>query len=150
MNRLSLKLLIIISFIPLSLMGQGLDDSFNISASGIMVQKLRISLIAENVSNISVFEVEETGLPYQKQYPVIRPYNGGARVTEIAKSDEPFMRYFDPAAPQTDKNGFYYFPNVNLPDEMVNLAFSESMYNANLNVLKTVKSMYQTTIDALK
>lgn len=135
---------------PLMSFAQGLDDSFQISASGIIVQKVRISLIAENISNISVFQVEETGLPYQKQYPVIKPAKYGARITEIAKSDEPFTRYYDPAAPQTDKNGFYYFPNVNLPDEMVNLTFSESMYQANINVLKTVKSMYQTTIDALK
>ena len=50
MKFIMVKVTFIISFLLTTLYSQGLDDSFNISASGIMVQKLRISLIAENIS----------------------------------------------------------------------------------------------------
>ena len=48
------------------------------------------------------------------------------------------------------ENGFFYYPNVNLPDEMTNLNYTEAMYEANVSAFKTGKAMYQAAIDALK
>lgn len=132
------------------LFGQGLDDALRFSSSGIMVQKLRLSIIAQNLANLTTLKVEETGLPYQKQYPVIKASPDGVRITSIEKSTEPFGKYFDGAVPQSDENGFFYYPNVNLPDEMMNMTYTEAIYEANIAAFKTTKALYQSAIDALK
>ncbi|NBV41150.1 hypothetical protein EBR96_00040 [bacterium] len=130
--------------------GQGVDNAMQYSTTGLMVQKLRMSLIAQNIANISTLKVAETGLPYQKQFAIIESTADGVRVKSIEKSNEPFGRYFDPAVPQSDENGFFYYPNVNLPDEMTNMTYTEAMYEANITAFKTSKALYQAAIDALK
>ena len=124
-----------------SLIGLGLDDSFMYSSAGIVAQKIRLSTIAQNIANVSTLKVEETGLPYQKQYVVLQPGPKGVRVASIEKSEEPFGKYFDPLVPQSDEYGFWYFPNVNLPDEMAVMSFTETMFEANMATLKTTKSL---------
>ncbi|MFC1751940.1 flagellar basal body rod protein FlgC [Thermoproteota archaeon] len=129
---------------------QGLDDAFEISASGMLTQKIRITLIAENIANMSSLKDEETGLPYQRQYAVIEPTAKGVRVSSIEKSKEPFGKYFDPSVPQADEDGYFYYPNVTIPEEMVNLTYSEAIFEANVACFKTTKAIYQSTIDVLK
>lgn len=135
---------------PSFIFGLGLDDALMYSTSGIVAQKIKLSITAENIANVSTLKVEETGLPYQKQYVVLDAGPKGVEVKSIEKSTEPFGKYFDPSVPQSDEYGFWYFPNVNLPDEMAVLTFTESMFEANMSAMKTTKSLYQTTIDALK
>lgn len=133
-----------------SLCAQGLDDAFRYASSGLIAQKVRLSLVAQNLANVSTLEVAGTGLPYQKKYAVLEPSSEGVRISSIENSNEPFARYFDSAVPQSDEYGFTNIPNVNIPEEMVVMVYSETMYEANLSVLKTTKSLYQSTIDALK
>jgi flagellar basal-body rod protein FlgC len=130
--------------------GQGLDDAMRFSSTGILVQKMRLSIIAQNLANLTTLKVEETGLPYQKQYAVVKSSPNGVRISSIEKSTEPFAKYFDEAVPQSDENGFFYYPNVNLPDEMMNMTYTEAIYEANIAAFKTTKALYQSAIDALK
>jgi flagellar basal-body rod protein FlgC len=129
---------------------QTLGDAFDISASGIVAQKIRLTIIAENVANITTLKDEATGLPYQKQYAVLEPSPKGVRISAVEKSNEPFGKYFDPDLPQADESGYYYHPNVDLPIEMVNLNYTELVYDANISVFKSTKTMYQQAIDILK
>lgn len=46
---------------------QTLEDAMDINTSGIMVQRLRMTIVAENLANIMTLKDEETGLPYQKK-----------------------------------------------------------------------------------
>ncbi|MCP4049195.1 MAG: flagellar basal body rod protein FlgC [bacterium] len=129
---------------------QGLVDSFDITTSGIIVQKMRLNVIAENVANITTLRDEETGVPYQKRFVVLRPSEKGVQIESIEKSTEPFGKYFDPSYPGTDSDGYYYYPNISLPDEMVNLNYTEMVYEANVSVFKSSKAMYQQALDIIK
>ena len=129
---------------------QTMDSALDASASGMIAQKIRLGIIAQNVANVTTLKVDETGLPYQKQYAVLEPYKGGVRVKSIEKSKEPFLPYSDGAVPQAGDNGFEYWPNVSLPDEMINMSYTEVMYEANVTCFKTTKALYQATIDILK
>ncbi|MGE4169401.1 MAG: flagellar basal body rod protein FlgC [Candidatus Margulisiibacteriota bacterium] len=131
------------------LLAQGLDDAFKISMSGIAVQKFRLRLIAENIANVATLKTE-TGLPYQKQYAVLQQHKFGVRVLRVEKSNEPFPMYPDGAVIQADDGGFVHWPNVNLPDEYVDLAFTEAMFEANVTAYKSAKAMYQQTLEILK
>ncbi len=128
---------------------QGLEDAFRISASGIVAQKFRLRLIAENMANLVTFKTE-TGLPYAKKIAVMESTPYGVRVARVDRSTTPFPKYFDPDLPQADAGGFFYLPNVNLPDEYIDLAFTENMYEANIAAFKTTKTMYQQALEMLK
>lgn len=122
-----------------------------INTSGVLAQRLRMTVVAENLANLMTLKDEETGLPYQKKYVVLQSSGfSGVRVSSIERSKEPFGRYFDPAVPQSDEDGYFYLPNTNMPNEMVVLKHSEAMFDANINAFKLSKAMYQTAIEILK
>ena len=127
-----------------------LDDAMDINISGIIAQRFKMTIVAENIANLMTLKDEETGLPYQKKYVELEASDIGVKVTGVERSTEPFSRYFDPAAPQSDENGYFYLPNVNMPNEMITLKYTEAMYEANVNAFKLTKSMYQSTIELLK
>lgn len=131
-------------------LGLGLDEAMNHSATGLVAHRIRMNLIAQNIANLTTFKVEETGLPYQKQYAVFQQFEGGVRVQSIEKSKAPFLKQWDPDVPQADENGYVYYTNVNLPEEMAHMNLTESLYEANISAFKTTKTMYQATIDAMK
>ncbi len=144
---------IIISLIllsPIAAQLSTLEDAFQINMSGIVSQRMKMTMTAENVANLMTLKDEETGLPYQKKYLVLEASDIGVKVVDIERSTEPFSRYFDPAAPQSDEDGYFYLPNVNMPNEMVTLKHTEAMYEANINAFKLTKAMYQSTMELLK
>lgn len=131
-------------------MAQTLEDAMMINTSGILAQRFKMTIIAENVANLMTLKDEETGLPYQKKYVVLEAASRGVKIASIERSTEPFSKYFDPAAPQADEDGYFYLPNVNMPNEMVTLKHSEAMFEANVNAFKLSKAMYQTSIELMK
>lgn len=141
---------IILMFISSVLTAQSLEDAMMINTSGILAQRFKMTIIAENVANLMTLKDEETGLPYQKKYVVLEAGQRGVKIASVERSTEPFSKYFDPAAPQADEDGYFYLPNVNMPNEMVTLKHSEAMFEANVNAFKLSKAMYQTSIELMK
>ena len=141
-------LMVLSSFISAQL--HSLEDAMGINLSGILAQRFKMTIVAENIANLMTLKDEETGLPYQKKYVVLEASDLGVKVADIARSTEPFGKYFDPAAPQSDENGYFYLPNVNMPNEMVTLKHTEAMYEANINAFKLSKAMYQSATELLK
>ena len=45
-----------------------LDDAMAINLSGILTQRLKMTVVAENIANLMTLKDDETGLPYQKKY----------------------------------------------------------------------------------
>jgi flagellar basal-body rod protein FlgC len=150
MKRLLISSLMLLISVPLSAQFNTLEDAFQINMSGIISQRMRMTMTAENIANLMTLKDEETGLPYQKKYLVLEASDIGVKVVDIERSTEPFSRYFDPAAPQSDEDGYFYLPNVNMPNEMVTLKHTEAMYEANINAFKLTKAMYQSTMELLK
>ena len=147
-----MKRLFTVCFIlwPALVFAQGLDSAFRFNSSGIIVQKVRMAIIAENVANLTTLKVEETGLPYQKKYAMVISTKDGAKIDKVERSPIPFGKYWDPTVPQSDENGFFYYPNVNMPDEMINMTYTEAVLEANFATFKTTKSLYQSAIDTFK
>ncbi len=150
MKTIYTLMLLLFLISPVYLPGQTLDDAMSINMSGIIAQRLKMTIIAENVANLMTLKDESTGLPYQKKYVSLEASDMGVRILGVERSQEPFGRYFDPAVPQADENGYFYLPNVNMPHEMITLKHTESMFDANINAFKLSKAMYQTAIELLK
>lgn len=145
------KLILLLLLIATPSFAQTLEDAMMINTSGVLAQRMRMTVIAENLANLMTLKDEETGLPYQKKYVVLQAAGlNGVQIQSVERSTEPFGRYFDPAVPQADEDGYFYLPNTNMPNEMIVLKHSESMFDANINAFKLSKAMYQTSIELLK
>ena len=153
------SLFIFVALISFSgIQAQNIETALESSTSGIITQRIRLGIIAENVANVSTMKVEETGEPYRKKFAQIEAYKHGVRVKAIGQSNEPFFAYPDSSTPQSTKakeydsnnSGALLHSNVSLPEEMLNLTYTEVMYEANVTCFKTSKTLYQSTIDMMK
>lgn len=145
-----MKFLIFIVFVLcLQLKAQTYNDCLTFAGNGMLVQKYRLKVIAENIANVST-HMTDRGEPYRKKIPLVVPDEKGAKVAGIAESQAPFGKVYDPSHVFSDKNGFLYTPNFELNDEMVNLAYTNLVYEGNTTAFKSCKQMFQNTLELLK
>jgi flagellar basal-body rod protein FlgC len=139
----------------------GILDILKISASGLKAQRTRMEVIASNLANVHTTRTEDGG-PYMKKEVVFgttevsetRKFDkilservDGVKVDEIASSNKPFERVYDPGHPDADQEGYVTFPNVNLMEEMADMISATRAYEANINVVNTTKEMFIKTLD---
>lgn len=143
-------------------------QSFEISASGLTAERLRMDVIAGNIANAQTTRTADGG-PYRRRAVVLaeragadfatflanrggpggRPENaasGGVRATAIAADPRPFKTKFDPSHPDADASGFVRLPNVDVVTEMVDLITASRGYEANVTALNAFKSMAERAL----
>jgi flagellar basal-body rod protein FlgC len=139
--------------------------AFNISASGLTAERLRMEVVANNIANAAVTRTPEGG-PYRRKDVVfetamsdegIGPHGpsassglAGVRAIGIVEDTSEFIRKYDPGHPDSDPDGFVTLPNVNLPIEMVNLITASRAYEANLKAAQQFVNMNQAALSVLK
>ncbi len=137
--------------------------SFNrisdIAASGMSAQRLRVQLIAANIANSETTRTEDGG-PYRRKDAVFKVQSmgkaadgmplTGVRVAEVVTSKEPFMTKYDPNHPDAGPDGGVAFPNVNPVEEMVNLTGATRAFDANVAVVRAVRTMSLSAQDLLR
>lgn len=132
---------------------------YDIAASGLSAQRLRVQLIASNVANAETTRTPDGG-PFRRKearfevaglgaLPDGTPLNG-VKVREVRKSQEPFPSRFEPGHPDADGEGLVRYPNVNPVVEMVDLTEASRSYEANVAVVRSVRAMSQAALDLLR
>lgn len=126
----------------------GIFSGFNISASALTAQRLRMDVIANNLANIETTRTPEGG-PYQRQIPVFVPREErqGVNVAALLRDPSPFKQVYDPSHPDADEDGYLLLPNVDLVKEMVDMIGASRAYEANITALNTAKEMAQRALD---
>ena len=128
--------------------------AFQISASGMYAQRIRMNTIASNLANYESFK--QTGEPFTKLEVVFEAvynperYQKGevpVRVKEIRESDAPYKIIFDPDHPMADDQGYVRLPNVELAKEMADMISAMRSYEANLNAFNLTREIANTTIE---
>lgn len=137
----------------------GLENALDISTSGVIAQTMRMEVIAENVANVDTIRTEK-GTPYRKKTAILRPVEyfsasnvqrnllSGVRVAEII--EEKFTsanRVYDPSHPEANKDGYVYYPNIDITKELVEMTESSGAFEANLTVYNTTKAMMQASLE---
>lgn len=134
----------------------GSFSSFDVSASGIYAQRVRLDIIAENVANAEATRTAEGG-PYRRQRVAFKAAyddamgsgNGvkGVEVDGVVEDPTDFRTVLDPGHPDADANGYVRMPNVNVVEEMVDMISATRAYEANVTALNAAKSMIASAID---
>lgn len=145
-----------------------LSNSFDISASALTAQRLRMDVIASNIANSDVTRarfVDGRWEPYRRKMVVMEPVNvennfknalnralnqetgQGVKVTRIVNDRSPYKRVYDPTHPDADENGYVLLPNVDILKEMVDMIAATRSYEANVTALNASKAMFMKALE---
>ena len=140
---------------------------FDISASGMSAQRVRMDIAAENIANIDTTRTVNGGA-YRRKNVVLESYGNrtfdqvlrdatmnrgftsqkaGARVSEIIEDDREFKKIYNPEHPDADEQGYVNMPNVDLLKETVDSMSATRSYEANVTALNAMKLMAQKALE---
>lgn len=136
-------------------------DAFNISASGLVSERLRLDTISNNIANINTTRTPQGG-PYRRQQVIFqealnnslwspggRATGAGVRSVGIVEDQAPPIMVYDPSHPDANAQGYVAMPNINIVKEMVDLVSASRAYEANVTALNAAKSMAMRALDIL-
>jgi flagellar basal-body rod protein FlgC len=130
--------------------------AFDVSASALTAQRVRLETIASNIANIdSVLGPNGKPAPYRRLYPVFQPQRTssggvGVGVSSIEQDGSAFKEFFEPWNTRAkDDRGYVKYPNVDLATEQVNALETTRAYEANVTAIETTKSMISATLRVL-
>lgn len=147
----------------------GMFDSFNIAATGLTSQRLRMDLISNNISNAGTTRTPEGG-PYIRKRAIFSPIDirpnykspmvpdrleatsgRGVRVVKIEDDKAPGRLVYDPTHPDAvqigPKKGYVEMPNVNIVMEMTDMISASRSYEANVQIVNNAKAMFNKALD---
>ena len=138
-------------------------SSFNISASGMTAQRLRLDVAAENIANIETTRTENGG-PYRRKMVVLeegtdssfadvfRRASGessayGVKATAVIDDVTELKPVYDPEHPDADADGYVWMPNVDLVEETTDAMAATRSYEANITAYNALKLMAQRALE---
>lgn len=131
-----------------------MTDAISIALTGLRAQNQRLAVAANNIANANT-----TGVLPTQQSPASTVYKplsvsqialaAGGVITTVNESPAGYSPAYDPSNIYANEQGVVAAPNVDLPQEIVNILETKSLFKANLAVLKTQNEMLGDLIDTL-
>ena len=132
-----------------------LSSAINAAASALSVERTRIEAAVSNLANAESTR-SANGQPYRRRDVVLRaePVESfdaalgrstatGVKVAAVVEDQSEFRRRYEPSHPDADKDGFVALPNVDAPQEMVDMIGAARAYQANLAAIGIIREMVQ-------
>lgn len=132
---------------------------FDIAGSGMSAQSLRLNTTASNMANANTVSssAEQT---YRARHAVFAPMMQdamretmaapgqgpapvGVQVLGIVEDARPLQPRYEPANPMADEDGYVFYPNVDIVEEMTNMISASRAFQANVEVLTAARTMMQ-------
>jgi flagellar basal-body rod protein FlgC len=138
-----------------------LANVFDIAGMGMSAQSIRLNTTASNLANAQAASsnIDEV---YRARHPVFETMrmdmmannNGsmptladdasmGMRVTGLVESDAPLVRRYEPNHLKADEEGYVYYPNVNVVEEMADMISASRSFQVNVELMNSAKQMMQ-------
>jgi flagellar basal-body rod protein FlgC len=145
-----------------------ITNGFDISASALTAQRLRMDVISSNIANAETTRAKFVNgryEPYKRKMVVLEPMssfsdilnerlNGaasggslGVKAARIEEDNTPAKLVYDPTNPDADENGYVKMPNVDITKEMVDMISASRSYEANVTALNATKSMFVKALE---
>ena len=133
----------------------GIDST----SSALNAERIRMDVVSQNIANVNTTR-GLNGKPYARQQVVfeavlkdqLKPSGTpgsdpqGVRVASIETARRPPRLVYQPGHADADANGMVAMPNINIYEEMVDLMAASRSYEANLDAVKTARSMALQTL----
>ena len=136
-------------------MGGGAFSSFDISASGMTAERVRMNVIAHNIANVETTRTQQGGA-YKRRLVVfeevladaqsrldglIGDVGAGVRVVGYGQDARPGRMEHRPGHPDADEDGMVEMPNVDYIEEMMDMMTAMRGYEANVMAIGAAKQM---------
>jgi flagellar basal-body rod protein FlgC len=139
------------------------STGLRISSSGLTAQRMRMNAIASNMANVNTTRTPEGG-PYRRKdvvfeaMPEMRNFGEvlsaepdkslqRVQVTDVAVDRGAPIPKYEPNHPDADENGYVYYPNINIMEEMVNMIQANRSYEANISAMQANKDMASAALE---
>ncbi|MEJ2669943.1 MAG: flagellar basal body rod protein FlgC [Gammaproteobacteria bacterium] len=141
----------------------GLNTIFDIAASGMSAQSIRMNTLSSNLANAESVS-SNSNETYRAKHPIFSTAytqalspgyffgdeNGGAgqgvEVVDIIESQAPLQLRYQPDHPMADEAGYVAYPNVNVVEEMADMISASRSFQNNVDVLDTAKTLLSRVI----
>ncbi|TXR53234.1 flagellar basal body rod protein FlgC [Reinekea thalattae] len=140
-----------------------LGNIFDISGSGMNAQSIRLNTTASNLANAQsvsssidetyrarkpIFQNIHTDILDRSLVPVDLEHDvgKGVKVAAIVEKDTPLEMRYEPSHPFANEEGYVYYPNVNVVEEMADMMSAQRSFTINVEVFNTAKTLMQKTL----
>ena len=136
-----------------------LSAAISASASALNVQRTRIEVAVSNIANAESTRGPD-GQPYRRRDVVLAPQAMGTfdealgqagamgvKVDAVVQDATPFRRRYEPSHPDADASGFVSLPNIDTPQEMVDMLGAARGYQANLAAISMIRELVAKALD---
>ncbi|KIH82257.1 flagellar basal body rod protein FlgC [Pseudomonas batumici] len=141
-----------------------LSSVFNIAGTGMSAQTTRLNTVASNIANAETVSssMDQT---YRARHPVFATMfqNGqgqtdnslfqsqdgagaGVQVMGVVEDPSNLEARYEPNHPAADANGYVYYPNVNVVQEMADMISASRSFQTNADIMSTAKTMMQKVL----
>ncbi|MBI4578006.1 MAG: flagellar basal body rod protein FlgC [Planctomycetes bacterium] len=124
-------------------------STFDVSASALVAERVRMNVIAQNVANAhTTRDPDGRPNPYRRKFVIFQqgvPEKGdrqrGVSVLDIRQDPSALRAEYDPHHPDADEKGYVQMPNVTPLVEMVDYIEATRAYEANVSVIELTKAI---------
>ncbi|WP_020209444.1 flagellar basal body rod protein FlgC [Gilvimarinus chinensis] len=140
-----------------------LANIFDVAGTGMNAQSLRLNTTASNLANAQS-AASSAGEVYRSRQPVFAALardamseglaidgadqraSAGVQVMGIVESDAPYEQRYEPNHPLADEDGYVFYPNVNVVEEMTNMISASRSFQVNVEVMNAARQMAQRVL----
>jgi flagellar basal-body rod protein FlgC len=136
-----------------------LSRAIDASASALNAQRARMEVAVSNLANAESSHGPD-GQPYRRRDIVLsaspiesfdsalgRANAVGVKVAAVLEDTQPSRRRYEPSHPDADKEGFVSMPNVDVPEEMVDMLGAARAYQANLTAISVINETIRKALE---
>jgi flagellar basal-body rod protein FlgC len=136
-----------------------LNAAIGASASALDAERARLEAAMSNIANAESTR-GANGEPYRRRGVVLTatPIDSfesqlgqataiGVKVTDIVEDPSPFRKRYEPSHPDADKEGYVSVPNVDVPEEMVDVVSAARAYQANVAAINVIRDTIQKSLE---
>ncbi|WP_426153781.1 flagellar basal body rod protein FlgC [Pseudomonas sp. DC3000-4b1] len=141
-----------------------LSSVFNIAGTGMSAQTTRLNSTASNIANAETVSssIDQT---YRARHPVFATVladqagasggslfedqgvaGQGVQVTGIVEDQSNLEARYEPNNPAANQDGYVYYPNVNVVEEMADMISASRSFQVNAEIMNTAKTMMQKVL----
>jgi flagellar basal-body rod protein FlgC len=136
-----------------------LSAAISASASALNVERTRIEVAVSNMANAESTKGAD-GKPYRRRDVLLAPDEvssfdaalgragaTGVKVSSVVEDQTPFRRRYEPSHPDADADGFVLLPNIDTPQEMVDMLGAARGYQANLAAIGMIRELVAKALE---
>ncbi len=141
-----------------------LASVFNIAGTGMSAQTTRLNTVASNIANAETVSssIDKT---YRARHPVFATMfqnaqggdsgslfadsdssGAGVQVSGVVEDQSNLEARYEPSSPAANKDGYVYYPNVNVVEEMADMISASRSFQTNADIMNTAKTMMQKVL----